>query len=85
MGLVFAPAALFQLILDQAVLRQRVRHAQERFSKHHERQTFTGRQTIFAEKILDATDRAGIIPDGIDIGRSAAVDGAVLALRQRQA
>ena len=61
------PAALLQFVFNQPVLRRPVRHAQQRFGQHHQRQPLAGRQAIFAQEILDAADAARLRPDGIDI------------------
>ncbi len=78
LALVFAPAAFLELVLDQLVLRQRIGNPQQRFGENHECQTFARRKPVFAQEILDAAHRAGIVADRLDHVAGALVDRLVL-------
>ena len=73
-----------QLVLDEAVGRGVVGHAQERFRQHHQRQAFSGGEGVLVQQVLDAAEAAGARPDGRDQRRRRAVDGMLLIRRQHQ-
>jgi hypothetical protein len=49
-----APVAAGELVLDQAVLRRRVGHAQKRLREHHQRQPFPRGQRVSAGSLEPA-------------------------------
>ena len=66
--------ALAELVLDELVGGAGVRHAQQRFGQHHQREAFLGRQRELAQHVLDAAERIVIGSDGLDQARRRAVD-----------
>ena len=70
--------ALAELVLDELVGGAGVRHPQQRFRQHHQRQSFLGRQREFAQHVLDAAERIVIGPDRLDQPRRRAVDAGLL-------
>ena len=70
--------ALAELVLDELVGGAGVRHAQQRFGQHHQRQAFLGREREFAQHVLDAAERIVIGADGLDQPRRGAIDARFL-------
>jgi hypothetical protein len=70
--------ALAELVLDELVGGAGVRHPQQRFRQHHQRQPFLGRQRKLAQHVLDAAERVVIGPDGLDHPRRRPVDARFL-------
>ena len=66
--------ALAELVLDELVGGAGVRHAQQRFGQHHQRQAFLGRQRELAQHVLDAAERIVVGADRLDQARRGAVD-----------
>ena len=58
--------ALGELVLDELVGGAGVRHPQQRFRQHHQRQPFLGRQRELAQHVLDAAERIVIGADCLD-------------------
>ena len=77
-GLVMDKIALAELVLDELVGGARIRHAQQRFRQHHQRQALFGGEREFAQHVLDAAEPVVIGPDGPDQARRGAVDPTVL-------
>ncbi len=66
--------ALAQFILDQPVGGGVVRHAQQTFGEHHQRQTFRRGEAVFAQQRLDTANAAGASADGADQAAGFRVD-----------
>jgi hypothetical protein len=64
--LVVDEVTLAELVLDELVGGAGVRHPQQRFRQHHQRQPFLGRQRELAQHVLDAAQRIVIGPDRLD-------------------
>ncbi len=67
-----------ELVLDELVGGAGVRHAQQRFRQHHQRQPFLGRERELAQHVLDAAERIVIGPDRLDQPRRRAIDALLL-------
>ena len=74
--------ALAELVLDELVGGAGVRHAQQGFGQHHQRQALLGGEREFAQHVLDAAERVVIGPDGLDQPRRGAVDPRLLLRAQ---
>ena len=70
--------ALAELVLDELVGGAGVRHPQQRFRQHHQRQPFLGRQRELAQHVLDAAERIVIGPDRLDQPGRRAIDALFL-------
>ena len=70
--------ALAELVLDELVGGAGVRHAQQRFRQHHQRQALLGGEREFAQHVLDAAEPVVIGADRLDQARRGAVDPRVL-------
>ena len=77
-GLVMEEIALAELVLDELVGGAGVRHAQQGFRQHHQRQALLGGEREFAQHVLDAAEPVVIGSDGADQARCGAVDPGVL-------
>ena len=73
-GLVVHEVALAKLVLDEAIGGTAVRHAQQGFREHHQREALLGRQRELAKHVLDAAERVVIGPDRLDQARGRGVD-----------
>ena len=80
--LVMDEVALAELVLDELVGGAGVRHAQQRFRQHHQRQPLLGGEREFAQHVLDAAERIVIGPDRLDQPRRRAVDPRLLLRAQ---
>ena len=78
LGLVMDEVALAELVLDELVGGAGVRHAQQRFRQHHQRQALLGGEREFAQHVLDAAEPVVAGANGIDQARRGAVDPRVL-------
>ncbi len=76
--LVMDEVALAELVLDELVGGAGVRHPQQRFRQHHQRQPLLGRQRELAQHVLDAAERIVIGPDRLDQPRRRAIDARLL-------
>ncbi len=76
--LVMDEVALGELVLDELVGGAGVRHPQQRFRQHHQRQPFPGRQRELAQHVLDAAERIVIGPDRPDQPRRRPIDARLL-------
>jgi hypothetical protein len=70
--------ALTELVLDELVGGARIRHAQQGFRQHHQRQALLGGECEFAQHLLDSAEPIVIGSDGPDQARRRSVDPAVL-------
>jgi len=59
-----------------------VRHAQQRFGQHHQRQAFFGGEREFAKHILDAAEAVVIGANGLNQACGRAVDPSILLRAQ---
>ena len=73
-GLVVDEVALAELVLDEAVGGAGIRHAQQRFGQHHQRQALLGGEREFAQHVLDAAKPVVVGADGFDQPGRGAVD-----------
>ena len=76
--LVVHEVALAELVLDELVGGAGVRHAQQGFGQHHQRQAFFGGEREFAKHVLDAAEAVVIGANGLDQTRGGAVDPRIL-------
>ena len=63
---------LAELVLDEEIGGLSVRHAQQRFGEHHQRQPLARREREFAQHVLDAAER-GIRATGVGVPYAFAV------------
>ena len=70
--------ALTELVLDELVRGARVRHPQQGFRQHHQREALFGGKRELAQHVLDATEPVAGGADGLDQARRGAVDPRVL-------
>ncbi len=63
-----------ELVFDEPVGGEIVRHPQKRFSEHHKGETLLRRQGIFAQKIFDSADADRFRPHRGDETQGAPVD-----------
>ena len=75
--------ALAELVLDELVGGAGVRHAQQGFRQHHQRQALLGGERELAQHVLDAAEPVVAGANGVDQARRGAVDP--LVLRRAQA
>ena len=80
--LVMDKIALAELVLDELVGGAGIRHAQQRFGEHHQRQAFLGGERELAKHVLDAAEPVVIGPDRADQARRRAVDPRLLLCAQ---
>ena len=66
--------ALTELVLDEAVGGARVRHPQQRFGQHHQRQALFGGEREFAQHVFDTAEPVVVGADGLDQARCSPVD-----------
>ena len=70
--------ALTELVLDELVGRAGIRHAQQGFREHHQRQAFLGGKRELAKHVLDAAEPVVIGSNRVDQARRRGVDPRVL-------
>ena len=70
--------ALAELVLDELVGGAAIRHAQQGFGEHHQRQALLGGQREFAQHVLDAAQSVVTAANGGDQACRGAVDPRVL-------
>ena len=66
--------ALAELVLDELVGGAGIRHPQQGFREHHQRQALLGGERELAQHVLDAAEPVVIGPDGADQPRRHAID-----------
>ena len=71
---VAAPMRRGELVFDEPVGGEIVRHPQKQFGEHHQRETLLRRQGIFAQKIFDPADADRFRPHRGDETQGAPVD-----------
>ncbi len=77
-GLVVHKVALAELVLDELVGGAGIRHPQQGFGKHHQRQAFLGGERKLPQHVLDAAESVVGGADGADQAGRGAVDALVL-------
>jgi hypothetical protein len=70
--------ALAESVLDESIGGAGIRHTQQRFRQHHQREAFLGGKREFAKHVLDAAKPVVIGSDSVDQARGRAVDARVL-------
>ncbi len=81
---VMRPVGGRELVLDQPVGGDGVRHPQQRLGQHHQGQPFLGRKRIFAQKILDPAQSAGARANRLDEPRGSRIDAPLGVRRARR-
>ena len=74
--------ALAELVLDELVGGAGIRHAQQGFRQHHQRQALLGGKRELAKHVLDAAEPVVAGANGVDQARRGAVDPRVLLRAQ---
>ena len=73
--------ALAELVLDELVGGAGIRHPQQGFRQHHQREALLGGKRKLAQHVLDAAEPVVGGADGLDQARRGAVDAARPARR----
>ena len=74
--------ALAEPVFDEPVGGTGIRHTQQRFRQHHQREAFLGGKRELAKHVLDAAKPVVIGSDSVDQARGGAVDPLVLRRAQ---
>ncbi len=77
--------ALAELVLDELVGGAGIRHPQQGFRQHHQRQPLLGGERELAKHVLDAAEPVVLCPDRSDQARRHAVDPRLLRRAQSRA
>ena len=78
LGLVMDEVTLAEFVLDELVGGAGIRHAQQRFGQHHQREPLLGRQRELPQHVLDPTQTVVALADRLDQPRRGAVDPRLL-------